>query len=205
MSDQPTPMFPLGTVIFPYTAVPLRVFEPRYQTLLDRVLSLDGTFGTVLIERGSEVGGGDSRFEVGSLVKVLSVEERPDGERTILVAANRRIEVTEWLPDDPYPQARVREWPDVDEPVGRLVAEARARLRTVMALASELGADVSGFKLEVADDPVAASYQVAALSPLTALDAYRLLVQPGPASRLSLLTELLESQIEIIKAQLGSA
>ncbi len=59
------PMFPLGTVVFPYTAVPLRVFEPRYQHLLDDVLGGDRSFGSVLIERGSEVGGGDARFEVG--------------------------------------------------------------------------------------------------------------------------------------------
>ena len=33
------PMFPLGSVVYPYTAIPIRVFEPRYQTLLDRVLA----------------------------------------------------------------------------------------------------------------------------------------------------------------------
>ena len=54
------PMFPLGTVLFPHALLPLRVFEPRYREMTARVLREDGEFGVVLIERGSEVGGGDS-------------------------------------------------------------------------------------------------------------------------------------------------
>ena len=49
-------MFPLGSVVFPFTAVPLRVFEPRYQHLLDDVLNGDRTFGSVLIEKGPRSG-----------------------------------------------------------------------------------------------------------------------------------------------------
>ena len=45
-------MFPLGSVVYPFTAIPIRVFEPRYQALLDRVLDDDRSFGMVLIERG---------------------------------------------------------------------------------------------------------------------------------------------------------
>ncbi|MEN3314917.1 MAG: uncharacterized protein V7605_1151, partial [Acidimicrobiaceae bacterium] len=54
-------MFPLGTVLFPGLALPLHVFEPRYQSLVQACLDGDGHFGIVLIERGSEVGGGDVR------------------------------------------------------------------------------------------------------------------------------------------------
>ena len=58
------PMFPLGTVLFPYAVLPLHVFEPRYRALTEHCLAGDGCFGVVLIERGSEVGGGDTRFAV---------------------------------------------------------------------------------------------------------------------------------------------
>ena len=58
------PMFPLGTVLVPKAVVPLHVFEPRYQTMLVDVMAGDRKFGVVLIERGSEVGGGDVRTDV---------------------------------------------------------------------------------------------------------------------------------------------
>ena len=60
------PMFPLGTVLFPHALLPLRVFEPRYRTMTAHVMRGDAEFGVVLIERGSEVGGGDIRFDVGT-------------------------------------------------------------------------------------------------------------------------------------------
>ena len=62
------PMFPLGTAVLPWAGVPLHVFEPRYRALVHDVLAGDRTFGTVLIERGSEVGGGDVRRDRGALV-----------------------------------------------------------------------------------------------------------------------------------------
>ena len=55
------PMFPLSAVLFPHASMPLHVFEPRYRELMRDCLAGDARFGIVLIERGSEVGGGDER------------------------------------------------------------------------------------------------------------------------------------------------
>jgi Lon protease-like protein len=200
------PMFPLGMVVFPFTAVPLRIFEPRYQHLLDDVLAGDRTFGTVLIERGSEVGGGDARFDVGATVRVASVGRLPEGDqRQIIVAAVSRIRVERWVDEEPYPRAEVRDWPDEDEEIAPgLVDEVRSEVRRVMALASELGADTGSITADLADDPVTASYQAAALTPVTPLDSYSLLTAPGAASRLRLCRILLTESADPISRQLGS-
>uniref|UniRef100_UPI0034D45EFD LON peptidase substrate-binding domain-containing protein n=1 Tax=Streptomyces sp. GbtcB7 TaxID=2824752 RepID=UPI0034D45EFD len=51
-------MFPLGSVLLPHTPLALRVFEPRYPTMIGRLLDADDpSFGVVLIERGFEAGG----------------------------------------------------------------------------------------------------------------------------------------------------
>ena len=56
------PMFPLGSVLFPYMPLRLRVFEERYLIMLAELLkNEDSRFGVVLIERGREVGGGVGR------------------------------------------------------------------------------------------------------------------------------------------------
>lgn len=200
------PMFPLGSVVFPFTAVPLRVFEPRYQHLLDDVLSGDRSFGTVLIERGSEVGGGDERFDVGTNVRVASVGRLPDSDhRQIIVAGTHRIRVDEWLAEEPYPMAEVADFPDADEDVSTdLVDDVHAKVRRVLALASELGADTSGITTDLADDPVTASYQAAALTPVTPLDAHALLAASGPASRLRMCAEMLVESADNLTRQLGS-
>lgn len=199
------PMFPLGSVVFPYTAVPLRVFEPRYQHLLDDVMAGDRTFGTVLIERGPEVGGGDERFSIGSMVRVASVGRMPDSDhRQVIVAATSRIEIDDWLAEEPYPQAEVRVLPDADEDVpDALVKGVKASVRRVLALASELGADTASISAELSDDALTASYQAAALTPVTALDSHVLLSAPGPASRLRLCEDMLAESARLLQDQLG--
>ncbi len=65
MAGTRLPMFPLSAVLFPYASMPLHVFEPRYRALMRDCLAGDPRFGVVLIERGSEVGGGDQRSSRG--------------------------------------------------------------------------------------------------------------------------------------------
>src|SRR2546426_9734352 len=116
-------MFPLGTVLFPYAVLPLHVFEPRYRALTETCLRGDGRFGVVLIERGHEVGGGDTRFAVGTVARVVEAVELPDGRWLLGAVGARRLRVVSWMPDDPYPLALVEELEDPP-----LVDEAHARV-----------------------------------------------------------------------------
>ena len=73
------PMFPLSAVLFPHAPMPLHVFEPRYRALMRDCLAGDARFGIVLIERGSEVGGGDERSALGTRGVITKAVELPDG------------------------------------------------------------------------------------------------------------------------------
>ena len=105
-------MFPLGSVLLPSMVLPLHVFEPRYRAMVRDCLEGDREFGVTLIERGSEVGGGDQRSLVGTLAQIVRAQPFPDGRWALLVAGTERITVTEWLPDDPYPRADIEPYPD---------------------------------------------------------------------------------------------
>ncbi|MFI5429856.1 LON peptidase substrate-binding domain-containing protein [Aeromicrobium sp. UC242_57] len=55
----------------PAMPLSLRVFEPRYLQMLQDILpDQTAEFGVVLIERGQEVGGGEKRFDVGTVAQV---------------------------------------------------------------------------------------------------------------------------------------
>src|ERR1700735_1313626 len=111
MARRRLPMFPLGTVLFPHAVIPLHVFEPRYRTLMQHCLDADRRFGVVLIERGSEVGGGDQRAGVGTQGLISRGGELPDGRWVLEVTGERPVGIDEWLPDDPYPIAVVSDHP----------------------------------------------------------------------------------------------
>jgi hypothetical protein len=198
-------MFPLGSVLFPSVLLPLHIFEERYRQLIREVLDADREFGVVLIERGSEVGGGDTRSSVGTLARIIEAEELDDGRWVLVAVGVERIEIIEWLDDDPFPRASVRSWPDEAQEVDDAAwPDAEELLRRALALRSELGEVAAPATLELTDDPVLRTYQAAAAAPIGALDRQALLGAPGPGDRLVRLTELLRDEVEVLRSLLES-
>lgn len=197
-------MFPLGLVLFPGTYLPLHVFEPRYQELVRVCLEGTPEFGVALIERGSDVGGGDTRFHVGCVARIVAAAQLDDGRWAIATVGTRRIRVTRWLPDAPYPRAEVEAWDDVEVGPGaeELRHGAEAGLRRVLALSAELGDEVADATTPIDDDPLQASYQMAALAPLGDLDRLALLAAETPDIRLELLLALLQDEAAVLARRL---
>ena len=199
-------MFPLGMVLFPGAFLPLQVFEPRYLELVEACLAGTPEFGVVLIERGFEVGGGDSRFDVGCVARILEARELARGRIGLATVGDRRVRVERWLDDDPFPRAELVDWPDgeaVDSDEARLELVAAA-LRRVLAMASELGDPVPPVaSVELVDDVVTASYQLASLAPVGALDRLALLASSTPGARLDLLATVLDDAAAVLASRLG--
>jgi Lon protease-like protein len=196
------PMFPLGAVLFPYALLPLHVFEPRYRLMTRRAMQSDQQFGVVLIERGSEVGGGDARFGVGTLARIVQANELPDGRFALVTVGLRRIRVERWLPDDPYPQAVATDVPDEppDSDDHGLRDRVEAALGTVYELVREIDASV-GEPPTLDNDPLRASYEAAAAAPIGPLDAQRLLEADHAADRLSLLARMLDDRAQELRTR----
>ena len=198
-------MFPLGSVLLPSMVLPLHVFEDRYRRMVDDVLGGGAPeFGVVLIERGSEVGGGDFRAMTACVARIVEAGRTDDGRWALVTTGVRRIRVRQWLDDDPYPSALVEDWPDQEGDVdpGALAAAERD-LRRTCALASELGNPGLPSDLELSDDPALRTYQFCVLAPLGALDRQRILECPGAGGRLSLVRSMLVEQEEMLRARLA--
>jgi Lon protease-like protein len=202
------PMFPLGTVLVPSMVLPLNVFEERYRTMVAACLEGVPEMGVVLIERGSEVGGGDVRTDVGTVARIVQAQgDRDSGFRLVSVGV-RRIRIERWLPDDPHPRALVSDWPDAppaDEGVLQAPLDAvLVLLRRALALQAELGEPGPPVDVEVTPDPVLASHQVAALAPIGPLDRQTLLRADGPEARLAAAHTLLTDAVELLQARLSA-
>ena len=175
----PLPMFPLGTVLFPFAPLSLHIFEPRYRALAHDCVRGNGEFGVVLIERGFEVGGGDTRFGVGTVARMVEAAELPDGRWLLTAVGERRIRVATWIPDDPYPLALVqdvRESALAPEAVPAL-AGAEQAVRRALALKAELGEPAVPATVELAEDRRTRAFQLAAIAPIGPADQQRLLEQ----------------------------
>jgi Lon protease-like protein len=189
-------MFPLSAVLFPHDSMSLHVFEPRYRALMRDCLAGDRRFGVVLIARGSEVGGGDQRTAIGTRGVITKAMELADGRWVLSVLGEARIEVEEWLPDDPYPVALVAEPGELPAPgsPSPALAEAVQRIRRARAVLAEHGGGPPlppDLSFDAGNAEVT-SWQLCAAAPVSAYDAQRLLATEGVAERVRLLVELME-------------
>jgi Lon protease-like protein len=200
------PMFPLGSVLFPHILLPLHVFEERYRALVADCLRETQEFGVVLIERGIEVGGGDVRFDVGTVARIREAVELGDGRWALLGVGTRRVRVVSWLPDDPYPLALVENLPDV-APVADSPAldAAEAAVRRALALAGELDEAPVPSTFDLAPDAHVAVWQLAASAPLGPVDQQRLLEVDDPVERLELLAKLAADAATVLSFRLAGA
>ena len=206
-----TPMFPLGSVLLPGETLPLRIFEPRYATMFDDLLAGDRTFGVVLIERGSEVGGGDERGTVGTLARVDTWAQTGHGRYSLNCAGIERIVVDEWLPDDPYPRAVTRPLPDEagGEPDWRALVGGRAQLQLLCGQGGRLDPQLRWIASQLAEpvdyggpDREEASWRAASDLPLGAADRHRALSAPDPAARVDVLISAIDDLIAALRFRL---
>lgn len=198
------PMFPLGSVLFPSLVLPLHIFEDRYRALMHDVLESDREFGVCLIERGSEVGGGDVRSGIGTVATVREAAELPDGRWATITVGARRIKIDRWLDDDPYPRAQVADMPDPTPTTAEieLLDPLKASVQRALDKVARLGDSVGASTDDLSEDPTLASYQLAAISPLGTMDQQRLLSAPTVGLRLADLHALLPAAHEMLDLRL---
>lgn len=181
-------MFPLGSVLFPYTPLPLRVFEPRYLTMIGRLLDEeDPQFGVVLIERGHEVGGGDQRSTIGTMARLVSVSADADALHIVAVGT-ARFSVDRWETEDPHPRAETTPVPALvwNDALTPLRTEAEAIVRRALARSdAPWPADTA-----LSEEPIAAAWQLAAIAPLGEYDRHTLLRSPTTGALLGQLIDL---------------
>lgn len=188
-------MFPLGSVLFPHMPLQLRVFEPRYLEMLASVFTkADRQFGVVLIERGSEVGGGDVRFDVGTAARIVSLEQAA-GSLVLLAVGTARFEVVRWLQDEPFPLALVRDLGELrlDDTTGAELEAVETLVRSTAARASEFIELTWPAGVELSPDLAERIWQLAGIAPLNSLDQYALLRSATAAELLARLVDETEA------------
>jgi Lon protease-like protein len=169
------PMFPLGTVLLPGCLLPLNVFEPRYLEMFAGLIEDRQIFGVTLIERGSEVGGGDVRFSVGTVARVLMRRDLDDGRLAIVAGGTNRFRVREWHEHLPYPSASIEEFQDIDDIATEDVDAIVPLVTRVNSMATELRGLARSIDPDTQGGPSVRLYHLIESSPLGVLDRQQLL------------------------------
>ncbi|MCS6924128.1 MAG: LON peptidase substrate-binding domain-containing protein [Fimbriimonadales bacterium] len=192
------PLFPLETVLFPYTALPLHVFEPRYREMVLYCLEHDSPFGVVLIREGSEVGDPNAEpHEIGTLARIGRLRRLPDGRFHLLALGEERFQIVRLIRGEaPYLKAQVRLWRDFEpfswEEEQRLAEAVAVQFRQFLKKAFE----ASGLRvdeIELPQNPTALSFAIAGTLQLEIPLRQYLLELQDTMERLRLVQQILQN------------
>jgi hypothetical protein len=169
--------------------------------MVSECLEGNSEFGVVLIERGSEVGGGDVRASFGCMARIIGAGRLPDGRMLVDTIGTRRLEIETWLPDDPYPLALARERVD---PAFDIVDTDRLQstlevVRGALQEALAAGEPVLHPDTEFDDEPAVAAWQLVAAAPISIVDRQRLLGIDTFAERLDTLAGMASQAAELFR------
>jgi Lon protease-like protein len=93
MAKLEVPLFPLNTVLFPGGVLPLRIFEPRYLSMVSRCMKHTGGFAVVAIIEGKEAGEVAYFHSVGTLARIVDFDRLEDGMLGITCQGEQRLRV----------------------------------------------------------------------------------------------------------------
>ncbi len=191
------PLFPLRSVLYPGSLLPLKVFEARYLDLMSRCMRAQQPFGVVCITGGVEVGKQALHFErAGTLAHVRDVDAEAANVLRVQCMGGQRFEMlgtatqdalglwtatVELLPDDdarPPTEAQA----DVVQALRQLTAQLDSQGQNPFAApyAFDRAAWVANRWCEVLPLPLSAKQQ--------------LLLLADPVVRLGLVQEFLRSK-----------
>jgi hypothetical protein len=123
-------VFPLPSVVlFPGTAMPLHIFEPRYRDLVRDCLASDKVMALVDLQPGweSQYEGRPALRPIGCAGRIVWHEELPDGRSNIMLHGDVRVLLREELPaEHAYREVRaeVLEDPPYAGPLEEMLRQA---------------------------------------------------------------------------------
>ncbi len=199
------PILPLrGLVVYPLTAVPIRVGQPRSVRLVDDAVVGNRLIGLVASKNPELTDPGpDDIYPIGTVAIVHRLFKAPDDTITLAMQGIRRFRIEEFVSLEPYMTARVTEIPETIEQSIEIEALQRSVTDTFRRLA-ELAPAIPEELLLMAlnlDNPLQLVYAIATYVRLSLEDAQRLLEMDSTHEKLRALLGLLTKELEV--AELG--
>jgi ATP-dependent Lon protease len=195
------PVLPLrDAVVFPLTAVPLAVGQPRSTALVDEVMRGNRLLALVAQrDPATEPTVAADLHQVGTVGLIHQLVRAPDGTVRLVVQGIERLRILDWTRSEPYIVARVAAMPE-DAPqatevdaLRRAVADLFHRLVTA---SPELPDEMASAAANLAD-PRHVVYFVASVVPLDVATRQEILELDPVVAKLRRLIDLLQGEVAV--------
>lgn len=126
--DKTIPIFPLSLVVFPFSKVPLHIFEERYKKMINKCLDEKTGFGIVSLIW-------NEMSKIGSYVVIEKVKRKKEnGEMDIIVKGTSRFRILKKINHtDGYIVATIEEYADDSDEINTiLLKELRKNFEDIL-------------------------------------------------------------------------
>lgn len=198
------PIFPLHTVLFPGTPLPLHIFEPRYRKMMAEVLRTNSIFGVALIRRGIEAMGPlPEPYNIGCTATITNIERLPDGRLNLLAIGEERFRILELDQSGPFLRAWIELMP-MEEPQTLSVSRGARALMPWLRAYWESLKQVTGERIELEplalpSDPLPLLYIAASLLNIPLSEKQELLESESSAHLLKRVIRLYRREVVLLR------
>ena len=191
-----------GVIVYPLSAIPLRVAQPRSIKLIDEAIQHKAPIGLVTSKNPEiEEPGAEDIFRVGTLATIVRIFKSPDGIINMIVQGSERFRVEAFTSSDPYLTARVSALPEAWETTLEIEA-LRRNISQVFAQMAELIPnlpDELAQMIQNIEDPRQLTYAVATYMRMDISDAQKLLEMEGLPNKMLFLLQLMNKELEVLQ------
>jgi len=199
------PILPLrGVVVYPHTAVPLTVGQPRSIRLVDDVVSGDKLVGLVTaLDPELETPGPADLYRIGTIATVHRLLRAPDGTVRLLVQGLERFKLGEFVAEEPYLKAKIELAPEKVEDgleIDALARNARDQFHQITQMIPSFPEELE-MSITSVEAPLETAYTIANFQRMDIKDAQEILELNSASDKLKKLIGLLVREAEVL--QLG--
>ena len=197
------PILPLrGVVVYPQTAVPLTIGQPRSIKLVDEVsMSTEKMIGMVAARSNeTEEPGPADLYTIGTLGAIQRLFRAPDNTIRLLVQGLVRFKVVEFVGSEPYLKARIEVMPEQVESgleIEALARSARDQFEQISGLTPSIPRELVASIVTI-EDPLQTAYTIANFQRIELGDAQRILELDSTKAKLEKLVDLLVRELEVL-------
>jgi ATP-dependent Lon protease len=198
------PILPLrGLVVYPQTAVPLTIGQPRSVRLIDDVMGGDDRLIGVVASRNPDLEMPEPKdlYSVGTVAMVHRLFRAPDGTIRLLVQGLARFRLGEFAQTEPYLKANIQLIPETIEEGLELVAlarNARAQFEKIADMVPSIPRELVASVLAL-EDPLQTIYTIANFQRMELGVAQELLEIDSTSQKLHKLIGILVREVEVLE------
>jgi len=197
------PILPLrGLVVFPHTAVPLTIGQPRSIRMVDDVVAGNRLIGLVASKIPElELPGPEDLYEYGTVAVIQRLFRAPDGTIRLIVRGLSRFRLKSFTALEPYLIAEIEEMPEQVEEGVEIEAQIRAAkdlFQNIADMAPSLPREIVASAL-LLEDPLHVVYTIANYQRMELEDAQELLRYDTAMEKLQRLNSILIREREVLE------